>query len=956
MSKYLIISLFIFSGLTYSQLYQGPANGSVSSGVIVSTDNFTFGDGPEIPYYLQNRIIKRMPEQIYPNSMNHIKPAGPEGSNVVLEKDLSGKNGQGESDAIFLRSFQGFNDPGSYIPPDQYMAVGPTHVVGVDNGRFRIWDKNTGTLIKSISASQWFSTVLTGASPFDPKISYDHFNKRWVMVWDEEKDPPTPHAYYLIAVSKDSIPLGNWYCWAIQSSLNGSTESGAWADYEGVGFDANAIYITGRMFQFAGNFQGCKFRIIGKSNLYANTAGQLTWTDLWDVRDPGNLSIDPDVLRPTIIYGNPSEYYFMGAGGFGGGGNYMTLYKLTNPLTSPSMTGVDVPTASWSNSGNATQLGGGILVEAGGSFLRNEPVYRNGFLWATHSVASISGGSNINYTRINVSTNTAVEDIAFGSPTFYHYYPAIAVDQNQDLLITYSRSSVTEYIGAFFAYKLNSDPPGLTGSVPIQTGKANYVKDFGAGRNRWGDYMGCWLDPSDQTTFWTLTEYAETPANTWGSWAANIRLFPYTGAHIFTQADSIIFGSVEINTNSDTAKFNLYNYGSDTLRITNLSTQNPNYSIVSNISYPLKLASLDSTTVKLIFRPTTAGNIPDTLRITSNDPNLAIKKVSLHGSGYTIAPASGGVIYGVTTNLDNGSLITINPTSGTGTNVGPSTYTSLAGITIRPSNRQIFAAFSGTSSTAIVRVNSNGGDAHLLFNVTVGNIRALAFDLNDDLYAATTSGALYKINLTTGAPTSVGSTGINFLYGLAINPVNGQLWGVSPLSGVYKINKTTGTSTLVGATGLSFVPSISFDITGKLYAVSGSGSTISDLARIDTSNGTGSVVGSTGFHVNAIAVSLTPIGIKPISSKIPDNFALYQNYPNPFNPSTTIEFDVAHKGLVKISVYDILGKEVKSIVNENLEPGKYSYNFNADNFASGIYFYRITVNEFTAVKKMLLIK
>ena len=951
-----ILPVLLFSTFTlYSQLYQGPASGSVSSGVIVSTDNFNFDNGPEIPPYLQNRVIPRMPDQVYPSYMNNVKPTGPVGSNEIIQRDSPNSHGNGNSDVLFLRSYQGFNDPGSYIPPDEYVAVGPQHVVGVDNGRFRIWDKNTGYLLKSISAAQWYSSVLSGAGPFDPKISYDHFSKRWIMVWDEEVDPPNQRAYYLISVSKDSIPLGNWYCWAIKSSLNGTSESGQWADYEGVGFDANAVYITGRMFQYLGNFQGCKFRIIDKTYLYANTAGQLNWTDLWSVRDPNNLSVAPDVLRPTIVYGTPSEYYFMGTGP-SSGGSYLNVYKLTNPVSNPVMTAVDVPVTAWVNAGNAQQLGGGLLIETGGSFLRNEPVYRNGYLYATHSVWSSVGGSNINYTKINVSTNTTVEDISFGAASYFHYYPAIAVNQNQDMVITYSRSSSAEYIGAFFAYKLNSDPPGLTGSVPIQLGKANYVKDFGSGRNRWGDYMGCWVDPSDQTSFWTMTEYAETPANTWGVWAANIRLTPYSGGHVYTQADSIKFGEDEVNIGRDTASFNIYNYGTDTLSISNLAVQSANYAVVPGANFPIKLHSLDSATIRVVFKPTAAGLLLDTLRISSNDASNPVKKVSLKGTGYVINPATAGIIYGVTTSLDNGVLITINPNSGAGTSVGSTLYSSLAGITIRPSNGQIYATYTNSTNTSIVRVNATGGDAHVLVNVPITSIRSLAFDLNDTLYAATITGALYTINLATGNAFSIGSTGISFLYSLSINPLNGQLWGVSAISGLYKINKTTGASTLVGTTGYSFVPSIAFNLAGKGYGVSGSGSTVSTLFTFDTSNATGTVIGSTSFHVNAIVYGRAPIGIKPVSTIVPDKYSLYQNYPNPFNPTTKIDFDVLKKGFVTVSVFDILGREVATLVSENLEPGKYSYTFKGDNLASGIYFYRIKVNDFSAVKKMLLLK
>ncbi len=108
--------------------------------------------------------------------------------------------------------------------------------------------------------------------------------------------------------------------------------------------------------------------------------------------------------------------------------------------------------------------------------------------------------------------------------------------------------------------------------------------------------------------------------------------------------------------------------------------------------------------------------------------------------------------------------------------------------------------------------------------------------------------------------------------------------------------------------------------------------------------------------LDEIARWIEQVGIHKIGTDIPISYNLYQNYPNPFNPTTTINFDLIKSGNVKIILYDVLGKEVKILVDENFEPGRFSYQFSADNYASGIYFYRITTNKFTSVKKMLLIK
>jgi len=85
-------------------------------------------------------------------------------------------------------------------------------------------------------------------------------------------------------------------------------------------------------------------------------------------------------------------------------------------------------------------------------------------------------------------------------------------------------------------------------------------------------------------------------------------------------------------------------------------------------------------------------------------------------------------------------------------------------------------------------------------------------------------------------------------------------------------------------------------------------------------------------------------------------YKLEQNYPNPFNPSTTIDYSIKSNGFVTLKVYDMLGKEVASLVNEKKEPGSYSVTFNASNVPSGIYVYRLTTNEFTSTKKLMLVK
>ncbi|HMR00546.1 MAG TPA: T9SS type A sorting domain-containing protein [Ignavibacteria bacterium] len=104
-----------------------------------------------------------------------------------------------------------------------------------------------------------------------------------------------------------------------------------------------------------------------------------------------------------------------------------------------------------------------------------------------------------------------------------------------------------------------------------------------------------------------------------------------------------------------------------------------------------------------------------------------------------------------------------------------------------------------------------------------------------------------------------------------------------------------------------------------------------------------------------------PIGIEPISTDIPQKFELSQNYPNPFNPATKIRFSIpafaeSTRRVVSLRIYDVLGKEIAVPVNQNLKPGIYEIDWNAENIPSGVYFYSLITYEFTQTKKMVVLK
>ncbi len=96
--------------------------------------------------------------------------------------------------------------------------------------------------------------------------------------------------------------------------------------------------------------------------------------------------------------------------------------------------------------------------------------------------------------------------------------------------------------------------------------------------------------------------------------------------------------------------------------------------------------------------------------------------------------------------------------------------------------------------------------------------------------------------------------------------------------------------------------------------------------------------------------------VKRAQSSIPTVFSLAQNYPNPFNPTTTIRYSIPNSSNVSMKIYNILGQEVATLVNQHQIAGNYTVTFDASRLASGVYFYRLNAGSFTAVKKMLLLK
>ena len=111
-------------------------------------------------------------------------------------------------------------------------------------------------------------------------------------------------------------------------------------------------------------------------------------------------------------------------------------------------------------------------------------------------------------------------------------------------------------------------------------------------------------------------------------------------------------------------------------------------------------------------------------------------------------------------------------------------------------------------------------------------------------------------------------------------------------------------------------------------------------------------------YSSSLSFSMTPESITQVNQNpgLIGSFELSQNYPNPFNPSTVINFKVPFKSRVTIKVFNILGSEVATILNEEKPAGSYNVTFNAGSLASGVYFYQLRAGNFIATKKLMILK
>lgn len=982
--RYLTFSLLtvLFSTLSFAQLdsvwHQGPLAGSLSSGVMVTLNPNTFDPETQAgPRIIEKNLIEPNFGQMIVDVDESLLPEYVYTEDKGVSENPVGVNGQ----TVLLNKFESIPMTNS-IPPDPHIAVGPDHIIVCVNSRFAVYDKE-GNELANVSADSWISPVISPGA-FDPQIMYDHYEGRWFMLWDWQSSA-TQSGYFIISYSDDSNPFGTWYLYAMDAKVNGTQNSGTWGDYPQIGYDDQAIFINSRSFDFAinPNYYYNRIRILNKSQLYSSNGGAVNWIDIWNIRTPGQGTGGQalDVIHPVYSYQQGAGSYFMWANQ--SGGNFYCVFQILNPLsTAPRLRGKIIPTQFYANTPNANQLGGGSpLISSNGSHMKTQPILRNGKIFFAHSIGNSTNAAyaSVKYGIYEIATQTIIEQAEQGAIGYYYIYPTIAVDQDLNIAVTYSRSALTEYIGAYFSTKQATAPAGLEPSRVIQEGLGNYVVTFGGTRNRWGDYLGICVDPTDFYNIFMLSEYARG-TNQWGTYVAEVRMAPFPGQYSVVFPKIAQFGDVEVGFSSDPVSIVISNYGSSSVTIDGIDQSVGPFTRTSNHTFPIVLDSYDSLTVQLTFNPTSAGDFSETLPVNSDDPNLT--GLQLVGHGYDMLQAFTGILYASSGSQNGGEVLTVDLSTGQGTPLGPSLFTEISKLSVHPVSNILMGLYSTANYSSIIRVNAGAGDAYELHHIDLPNLFGFAFNSSGVLYAADNSGMVYTIDLSNGNYTfvdtiKVGGTTPLSINAFAFDPTNGDLWVARRLivgtgkDEVYKVNTSNWQATLVGNTGFNVMTNdMAFDESGVLYGVYGSSTQSGKLFQIDKISGAGTVIGEIGYnHITGLGYSLNgpPVSVEdPTGESIPSEFSLNQNYPNPFNPSTKIEFSLPVQSEVALTIYNVLGQKVASLFQGQLQSGNHSFTWDAtdshnNKLSSGIYFYELKANgangkDFQSIKKMLLLK
>lgn len=436
------------------------------------------------------------------------------------------------------------------VPPDPHGAAGPDHVIVIGNVTIE-WRPKSGianlpqyqaslrNFFIGLPAPPVAPGTTLGTNGFDPKVIYDQYAGRFVVVALERTDAPNPtNSRILLGISKTSNPNDGWWLHAIDSKLNiGGVDR--WADYPGIAVDDKAVYITNNMFAFSAGgsvYGGTRLWIVRKLEAYAGPNNNISV----NVYDP---FLDPDAVatttQPAHMYGPPgvgSSGRVLGtfltsfSGLTDGVDEFVQIVEVTDPLNTaggPYFTHQFINVANIDGAAampDAPQLGQPTYPIETNDRRALNAVWRDGNLYTCATIVPVGGTADAgqataHWWRIDTSVvapgltladqgNVGSEDLGGTTHTFF---PSVMVDCELNMAIGFSASNNGIYCGAYYATRLAGDAPGtISATGTLQAGLAPYKRFHSGTRNRWGDYSGLALDPATEAVFYVFNEYAGT--------------------------------------------------------------------------------------------------------------------------------------------------------------------------------------------------------------------------------------------------------------------------------------------------------------------------------------------------------------------------------------------------------------------------------------------------------------
>ncbi len=417
------------------------------------------------------------------------------------------------------------------VPPDSTGAVGPTQVLTVTNHGLQAHTKS-GAFLGQVST--WtFWGMFNPAWPFDPRVIYDPVQQRFIVValdYRSNAQGSYDGSIY-IAVSHTGDLLGGWTVRKFLSCVTFTPCSASNAtaiDFPMVGLSANFL---------AMNMQWGRTYVFSYPAL-RQTQGPVPVT----VLDPPSPSFLDSFGAPVVSSSaTESDLYFVKWDA--PTANYR-LNRLTGPPDAPSFTPgplVMLPSHLKQEGCVPWQGGAPQVPEPGTGNValvsywpgNADAVFRDDHVWFTEArrvqATDCGGHAKVLWLKLHKSGTFADGGVIEDPTGRWFMYPTIAVNRFHDVLVGFTQALASEYFSAAFAFREGTDPPGTMRDARVyKAGEGHFNLAYSGGISRWGDYSRTVVDPSDDTTLWTIQEYARAPVGTgtasgrWGTWWAAV--------------------------------------------------------------------------------------------------------------------------------------------------------------------------------------------------------------------------------------------------------------------------------------------------------------------------------------------------------------------------------------------------------------------------------------------------